>query len=486
LWNYDILRFAAEAQLKFHPVDPPGYWWGIEALERYENRAPSLVRLIEVAAPGAPARWQTLSALPASPVPHPVTPQMVAQKRRQLVDDAPADDIMSRLNWLHMSMTLATDAEFIQAAGAAFESLRNVTTSTGAPFFPDLAAYFIQFDPAVRWRTALPRLMLRVEEEPAFLTTRPAQAPGQMIFAAATDLLNDLTMTRDAYLAPMFLCHSPFIWAIVGQRVQGVMVFSLGSPMRGRDVHAAELLQQFMPPGPPMFSACPPFTAAQITATLRWWTDQLDSLLSVITDPSTYVDKNGQYSPRRQLEAQLTFEQAGRRIQATLVHQRDQDSRRSMAFGALDTLGGGIALAFDEAVKLSRAQKTLDKLQATLPADVAAVLLPCARRAVEALRECQRGFIPSGWVSGGQVTVPDKSGTPRVLTVEEATAQYLRILRNAGHGFSGQSDKDRRRDEVLLISHTGEIQADFALLPYLYWLDVYRDPAALRRKLARR
>lgn len=75
---------------------------------------------------------------------------------------------------------------------------------------------------------------------------------------------------------------------------------------------------------------------------------------------------------------------------------------------------------------------------------------------------------------------------PRVLTVEEATAQYLRILRNAGHGFSGQNDKDRRRDEVLLISHTGQIPADFALLPYLYWLDVYDDPALLRRRLARR
>lgn len=406
LWNNNILGFAAEAQLKFHPVDPPNYRWGVEALERYENRAPSLVRLIEVAAPGASARWQTLSGLPASPVPHTVPLQMIAQKRRQLVEDAPADDIMGRLNWLHMSMTLATDAEFIQAASAAFESLRSITTPTGAPFFPDLAAYFIHFDPALRWRTALPRLMLRVEEEPAFLTARPAQTPGQMIFGAATNLLNDLAVTRDSYLAPMFLCHSPFIWAIVGQRYQGVMVFSLGSPMRGRDVDAAELLQHFMPPGPPTFSACPPFTAAQITATLRWWTDQLNSLLSVVTDPSTYADRAGQYSPRRQLETQLTFEQAGRRIQATPVHQRDQDSRRSMAFGALDTLEGGIASPFDEAVKLSRAQKTLDNLQATLPADVAAVLLPSARRAMEALRECQQGFIPSGWVSGSQVTVP--------------------------------------------------------------------------------
>jgi hypothetical protein len=40
------------------------------------------------------------------------------------------------------------------------------------------------------------------------------------------------------------------------------------------------------------------------------------------------------------------------------------------------------------------------------------------------------------------------------MTLEEATAQYLRILRNAGHGYAGQNDKDQRRDEVLSMSHT--------------------------------
>ena len=156
----------------------------------------------------------------------------------------------------------------------------------------------------------------------------------------------------------------------MGQRVQGVMVFSLGQPMRGREADAAELLQQFMPAGLSAFPSCPPFTAAQIAATLRWWTDRLNTLLSVVTDPSTYADSARQYNPRRQFEAQLTFEQAGRRIQAILAHQRDQDSRRAMAFGALDTLEGGISVRFDDAVRLTRAPKTLEGLASTLPTDV--------------------------------------------------------------------------------------------------------------------
>jgi hypothetical protein len=408
----------------------------------------------------------------------------VAQKRRELVEDRPADDIMGQLNWLHLSLTVAPDEQFLGAARSAFESLRAVASPEGEPLFPELAAYFIRFDQALTRRVAFPRVMLRVEEEPAMLTSRPSpMAPYQLVFGSASSLMEDLYLTRDAYLAPLFLCHSPYLWAIVGQRAQGVMVFSLGKPLPGHEMDAAELLQQFMSTGPARFAACPPFNARQIAATLNWWVDRLNSVLSVVTDPSTYTDSTGRYSPRSQFEAQLTFEQAGRRIQAALVHQRDQHSRRLMAFGALDTLEGGISFGFDEAVKLSRAQKVLDGLDATLPTDVAAVLLPSARRSVQALRECQQGFIPSGWVSGGGVTLPDKKLGQRAWSLEDATATYLRVLRNASHGYSGQNDKDRRRDEVLLMSHTGQIPHDFALLPYLYWLDTVANPETLRNKL---
>lgn len=44
------------------------------------------------------------------------------------------------------------------------------------------------------------------------------------MFGSATSLLEDLALSRHAYLTPLFLSHSPFGWAIVGQRPQGVMV----------------------------------------------------------------------------------------------------------------------------------------------------------------------------------------------------------------------------------------------------------------------
>ncbi|WP_405972901.1 hypothetical protein OG496_28335 [Streptomyces sp. NBC_00988] len=486
LYGGDILGYAREAQLKVRPVDIGQFSWRIQALERYERRTARLVDRIEIAGPGAPGRWDVLNQLPASRVGNTVPPQLVERLRRQLVEDTAEDDFLAKFNWLRASMTLAKDNEFIEAARSAFESLRSVRTVEGEPFFPDLAASFIRFDQALSWRTGLARVMVRTEEEPALLNTRPQQRADQLVFGSATGILTDLPLTRDAYLVPLFLCRSPFIWAITGPREQGVMVYSLGRPMRGQETNPAELIQQFMPGGPAIFPECPPFTATQTSTALAWWVKQLNELLSVVTDPSTYVNQAGEYNPRRQFEAQLSFEQAGRRIQAVLAHQRDQATRQVLAFAALDTFEGLGLVNFDQAVQLTKAQKVLERLGTLLPFNVAEILLPSARRAVNALRDCQDGFLENAYVSGDQVTVPHKSGQSRIMTVEQAMGQYLRVLRNAHHGYGGQNDAGRRRDEVLLMSHTGDLPSDFVLLPYLYWLDALADPQRLRRTLAPR
>jgi hypothetical protein len=483
LWGNDILGFAREAQLKITPADAEACYWHMQALERYEHRTARLVRLIEIAAPGHTPHWERLRALQPSRVANTVPPELVARKRQELVEGTSPDDLLAQLNWLHMSLTLARDEEFFTAADSAWQSLSSVRTKDGKPVFPDLAAYFISFDQALSWRAGLARVMLRLEEEPTLLTAPPTPT-GQLAFGSGTMLQTDLAVTRDAYIAPLFLCHSPYIWSLVGQRQQGITIFSLGQPIAGRTPDPAELLQQFMPTGPTNFPACPPFTATQISAALTWWTDHLNELLSISTDPSSYKEESGTYRPRRQFETLLSLEQAGKRVQAVLTHQRDPASRRVLAFAALDTLEGlKVVSSLENAFDLSKAERVLQGLTDALPADVAAVLLPSARRAVVALRECQDGFLPSAHVSGGQVAIPSKGGGTTRVSVDSATKQYLRVLRNTSHGFGGKDDAGRRRDELLLMSHTGELPHDFALLPYLYWLDCIANPHRLRQRL---
>jgi hypothetical protein len=63
-------------------------------------------------------------------------------------------------------------------------------------------------------------------------------------------------------------------------------------------------------------------------------------------------------------------------------------------------------------------------------------------------------------------------------------AAYLRVLRNANHGFSGENDAGKRRDQILLLSHDGNLPLGVAFLPYLFWIEALADPTRLFARLA--
>jgi len=77
--------------------------------------------------------------------------------------------------------------------------------------------------------------------------------------------------------------------------------------------------------------------------------------------------------------------------------------------------------------------------------------------------------------------VPDKHGNDRMMSLEAAAAAYLRVLRNAGHAFGSRAGQ-RARDEVLLMSHNGEIPLDLPDLAYLYLLRLLARPEDLRHR----
>src|SRR5947207_2385284 len=85
--------------------------------------------------------------------------------------------------------------------------------------------------------------------------------------------------------------------------------------------------------------------------------------------------------------------------------------------------------------------------------------------------------------SSRRSSASSKRGGERVLAREEAAARYLRVLRNANHGFRGRADADRRRDETLLLAHDGSVPRDFALLPYVYFLGMLAEPEEVGRRL---
>jgi hypothetical protein len=129
---------------------------------------------------------------------------------------------------------------------------------------------------------------------------------------------------------------------------------------------------------------------------------------------------------------------------------------------------------------LSHAQKVLADLEATVPDGAADILLPMARQAVGSLRRMQDGFFIRRHLKTVDVELRLPDGKIKTLSAEDATAQYLKVLRNATHGHGGKG-KTVDQTAALLAHHDGEVPHDIGLLAYLYLLDMVANPARLRR-----
>lgn len=132
---------------------------------------------------------------------------------------------------------------------------------------------------------------------------------------------------------------------------------------------------------------------------------------------------------------------------------------------------------------LSFAQRTLDGLRRSLSVDVAQLLLPAAERAVEALADVQKGFFLARQLGRDDVELVDTNGVAESLSLEDAAAEYLRVLRNATHGHGSNREDAKPRTDALLAHHDGSFHHDLALLGYLYLLDMLSHPDNLRRTL---
>lgn len=349
--------------------------------------------------------------------------------------------------------------------------------------FPDCEVYLIRVDHALHRRYALVRVLLRAHDDPSLFTRRPAESEIGQAFASAQNLFSDTLLGLSAYLDPLYLSASPWVWCFESHRRGGVILYSLGMPIPGRLGEPAEPLQLHLPRGGsqsyPRPAGVDPFG---IAAALAWWIQRLDRLFSRITDPANFCDRDGQYLPRRHFEVLLGVEQLFRHVGSLLANERDTDARRTLFFGAMDTyegLGGG---GFHELVSYEKAVGVLDDVEQAVGKVAGALLLPNARRGVEGLRQVQDGFFLPSRVSSAGIRVPRRGGDV-VIGRAEASALWLRVLRNSTHGFRGRANRHQDRDEALLVSHNGAVTEDLFLLGYLYLMQLLADPDVIDKIL---
>jgi hypothetical protein len=206
-------------------------------------------------------------------------------------------------------------------------------------------------------------------------------------------------------------------------------------------------------------------------------------MFGVLSDPAVYTNSDHDYMPSKHLHAQLSVEQLFRRTASIQRAHRDTDARRVLLFTTLDTLERVTSRTLTTMCTLSFARRTLKELRKSLSVEVAQLLLPAAERAVEALAALQDGFFLARQSGSTVVDFIDTNGDPAHLSLEDAAAEYVRVLRNATHGHGSNREDAKLRTDALLAHHNGALHHDLALLGYLYLLDLLSHPEKLRRTL---
>ncbi len=363
----------------------------------------------------------------------------------------------------------------------------NDDPSTGP--FRNTWVHLVETSPALHHRLKLASVWVRMGQDhrlgggdPTHLQRLNTQQDG--IFSSSAGLY-DGVHTFDAYLSPLLAAGAPGIWAVNVLRSFGSLIFSLGTFVSGTEGEASELLQLVWTPGAKEATEFRALSASAADAALQWWIEHLNLLFGVLSDLSTFADRDGDYRPAKHLEALLTFEQIFRRTTSMLVAHRDTNARRTLLFTILDSIEGVRGTNLITMFTLSHATKVLERLERVIPDQAAEILLPTARRAVSALAAMQQGFFIRRQLGTATVDLQLGTGNTRRLSVEAATAMYLKILRDATHGHGSDKESSRAQTAALLAHHDGEVPHDVGLLGCLYLLDVLASPERLPRILFR-
>ncbi len=459
--------------------------------ENHLSQEPELLSVEELARSGEPVQRATLEWLMALPNP------------RDFLT-LPMDLVNAEINRLN-------DMDTIGAKVALFQLLTTVSAPANLPdlmtnlyndvlraFDDQSSLHMIRLYPRLSRRYAAARATLAAAVSPEALQGPPENFVG---FKSARGVLNASTIGAWPYLAPALVSLAPFVTGILASCGQADLVWLFGQPLVGR-VHPTDQLLpalalrggRFTSPDQLTGEARPSATGADAVAYLAWWVKQVNTLLSIATDPTLFADPSGSYDPRRHTAFLLSFERLFRDVLDILVGADGPEGNLLRAtYDALDCIEGMLlgllpgdrVASFRHLTTPSHARATLDLLESVIPADVARVALPKCRAAVDGLDTVKAGFFLQRHVStNGLIDIPGHTGTRKW---DDAIPDYLRIDRNAAHSFLTEIDPDRNPGNLeIFMSHEGTLASDLLDIPFLWLMLLVAQPHRLSTPLLRR
>jgi hypothetical protein len=417
----------------------------------------------------------------APPMPEMIGPAL--DKRR--VKAETTSELLYLLDFERLAMYATPIEDLPNRAEYFLGLLRQMPLSEEPDVYPfeDAGLDVVEVDPVLLHRLKLASIWLRIEQDERLgngdVSHLKKVHQQEQAFASSAGLYGGAYMF-DAYLDPLLAALAPGVWGVAVVRTFGPMIFSFGRCVSGTQGDAAELLQLISTPGANEKVPMAPLTLGAAADAIRWWVGQLNLMFGVLSDLAVFTDRTGLYRPEKHLEAMLTVEQIFRRTTSMQVAHRDSNSRRTLMFSVLDSVERTNAWSLDKMFTLGHAQKVLSELEEAIPAGAASVVVPMARQAVDSLARMQHGFFIRRHLNTADVELRLPGGDVKVLSPEAATAQYLKVLRNATHGHGGKG-KAVDQTAALLAHHDGDVPHDIGLLAYLYLLDMIANPDRLRR-----
>lgn len=489
LWGGNPGRFLEEARYRSGRNRDGSFWTQTDEL--FLRQPPALVERRTLAGPGTPLSHLAHLARLEERVDPPSGPWVTEALRSRSERAEKTGELLDVINHQQLLLyNLAVEA-LPEQAGCFLEFLRSVsfTHDKSQTPFPNPGVQLVQTDPALLHRLKFPSILLRIEQDEDLNRGDPRHVrklsrSAETTFDSSTHLYRGV-MLFDAYLAPLLAAGTPGIWALNVTRSFGSMIFDLGTLISGSEGFATEMIQLISIPGTDRITKFASLSQTAPVAATSWWTDQLNYLFSTLSDMSVFTDSAGWYQPSRHLEALLTIEQLFVRTTSLLVATRDANARRALMFTILDSLEGVRGANLLTMCSLKHARKTLERLETSIPGTAKELLLPSARRAVEALREMQDGFFIRRQQKTDRVSLRVGGSSFREMSVDDATARYLKLLRDATHGHGADKESTRAMTAALLAHHDGHVPHDVGLIAYLYLLDVLANPGRLRTLLYR-
>jgi hypothetical protein len=438
--------------------------------ERYENRAPNLLRLRPIADTHKSSRdaYESLRRWRSQDEFHQAA---LAERVRQLSEvknpTSPGDLLIA----FRLLIQTAREAELPALVADLYKRL--------SADLPRASLWAVEFDPALAWRVAACRLLFAAAEHPEQLAK--VHESGERLMNPMS-LLPTLGYGLSPFIEPALLVASPWLIGMNASRVGGHLLLMFGEARpgwTGRQSDAPlDLLGGHVPLAwqPEEPDASPDATGPW----LAWWVRRVNILLDLALDVANFRSADDEYDPGLQLAALASLERIFAGVQATLASAQRPRNRLERMFGVVDQLNGLSFGSWENMLRPDQGSRHLEQLRAALPPEVQALALTRCVHGVEALTALAAGFGPLE--SSGRLRVPRAkggSGTEE-LPVEAATHNYLRLIRNAGtHSFREHVREPRSR--AILAAHQGDVPDGVADLAFLHLLRFLVDPAALHR-----